>query len=134
MFSNFFIVFRYFEKSFNEIVFSLHPFFSCSKSFESQLFSPKEIRDVNKKKSEKYFHFNIYRYLINKKAIINLSQNKFSILNFPFSIKNHFLFITLITAAIISGVSRWYFFINSSGVPLSPKESFTATISTGVGK
>lgn len=32
------------------------------------------------------------------------------------------------------GVSRPYFFISSSGLPLSPNWSLTATISTGVGK
>ena len=37
-------------------------------------------------------------------------------------------------ASTIFGVSIPYFFINSSGVPLSPNLSFTPTISTGNGK
>ena len=45
----------------------------------------------------------------------------------------YFLAITFNAACTMSGVSMWYFFISSSGLPLSPNESFTATNSIGAG-
>lgn len=48
--------------------------------------------------------------------------------------KDYFLAIALSAAATTSAASRWYLVRSSSGLPLSPKLSITATISTGVGK
>ena len=52
---------------------------------------------------------------------------------FLFLKKYYFLFITLSAASTIAWLFNLYFSINWSGVPYSPKLSFTATNSCGAG-